>query len=103
MRLEKAISQVEHSLEDGLQKRFACAHCGKIWVEIVGVFAGDIDGREDMYFRVGEESEVCQNCRFRIRSCPACGSKDAYEINFPLNRTQNAPLSFDRIRIVSKT
>lgn len=103
MRLERAISQVEQTLESGFRKRFACSHCGKTWVEIVGVFAGSIDGQEDMYFQVGEESEVCQNCKFRIRSCPACGSKDAYEINLSLNNTQNTPLSFDRIRVVSKT
>jgi hypothetical protein len=103
MRLENVISQVEHNLESGLKKRFACSHCGKTWVEIVGVFAGNIDGQEDMYFHVGGESEVCQNCKFNIRSCPECGSKDAYEVNFPLNNTQNKPLGFDRIRIISKT
>ncbi len=104
MRLEEAINQVEHNLEGALKKRFACSHCGKTWVEIVGVFASNIDGQEDTYLHVGEESEVCQNCKYNIRSCPACGSKDAYEINFPLDIAQNAPLSFDRIRIVrSKT
>ncbi len=102
MRLEKAI-QVEHNLEDGLKKRFACSHCGKTWAEVVGVFASNINGQEDTYFRVGEESEFCQNCKYRTRSCPACGSADSYEINFPLNSTKNPPLSFDRIRIVSKT
>ncbi len=103
MRLENAISQVEHNLEKSLKKRFACPHCGKTWVEIVGVFTGNINGQQDMYFHVAEESEVCQNCKFRIRSCPTCGSKDAYEISFPLNNAQNTPLSFDRIRVVSKT
>ncbi len=102
LRLEKAISQVEQHLEGSLKKRFACSNCGKTWVEITGVFAGSIDGNEDVYFQVGEESEFCQNCRFRTRSCPACGSKDAYEINFPLTNAQNTPLSFDRIRVVSK-
>jgi transcription elongation factor Elf1 len=102
MRLEKVFDQVEHNFEVGLKKRFACAHCGKTWVEIVGLFAGNIDGQEDMYFQLGMESEVCQNCKYRIRSCPACGSKDAYEINFS-NDAQDAPLSFDGIRIVRKT
>jgi transcription elongation factor Elf1 len=103
MRLEEAINQIEHNLEGDLKKRFACAHCGKTWVEIVGVFTGNIDGQEDVYIRIGEESTVCQNCKFRIRQCPACGSSDAYEINFPLNNTQKTPLSFNRICIVRKT
>ena len=101
MQLEKAISQIENTLEGCLKKRFACSHCGMTWVEIVGVFAGRVDGQEDVYLHVGEESEACQNCKLRIRSCPVCGSKDAYEVNFPLKETQNTPLSFDRIRIVS--
>ena len=101
MQLEKAISQIKHTLEGGLKKRFACAHCGMTWVEIVGVFASSLDGKEDVYLHVGEESEVCQNCKLRIRSCPVCGSKDAYEVNFPLKETQNTPLSFDRIRVVN--
>ena len=47
MRLEKALDQVENKFESGLKKRFACSHCGKTWVEIVGLFAGNIDGQED--------------------------------------------------------
>jgi transcription elongation factor Elf1 len=103
MRLEKALEQVEHNIEDGLKKRFACSHCGKTWVEIVGLFAINSEGQEDLYFHAGNESEVCQNCKFNLRSCPACGSKDAYEINFASNNAQDSPLSFDHIRIVSKT
>ncbi len=103
MRLEKALNQVEHNFEGGLKKRFACSHCGKTWVEIVGLFAVNVNGQDDVYFQTGTESEACQNCKFNVRSCPACGSKDAYEINFPSNGTQDSPLSFDRIRIVSKT
>ncbi|HSQ48752.1 MAG TPA: hypothetical protein VLL96_03610 [Candidatus Deferrimicrobiaceae bacterium] len=103
MQLEKAFEQFEHNFESGLKKRFACSHCGKTWVEIVGLFTGTIDGQDDAYLQFGKESEVCQNCKFNLRACPACGSKDAYEINFPSNHTQNTPLSFDRIRVVSKT
>ena len=53
MRLEKAFDQVEHKFESGLKKRFACSHCGKTWVEIVGLFAGNIEGQDDVYFQVG--------------------------------------------------
>jgi hypothetical protein len=103
MRLEKVLGQVEHNFEGGLKKRFACAHCGKTWVEIVGLFAGNIEGHDEVYFQLGAESEECQHCKFRVRSCPACSSKETYEINFPLNDTQDSPMSFERIRIVSKT
>jgi len=102
MRLEEALNKVERKVESGLKKRFACSHCGKTWVEIVGLFSGNIDRKENVYFQLGTESEACQNCKFRVRTCPTCGSKDAYEINFPSN-THDTPLSFDRIRIVSKT
>ncbi len=103
MRLKQTLEGVEQKFESGLKKRFACSHCGKTWVEIVGLFAGSAEGHDDVYFQVGTESEVCQNCKFKLRSCPDCGSKDAYEINFTSNNTQDSPLSFDRIRMVSKT
>ena len=101
MRLEEALSQVEHKSQAGLKKRFACSHCGKTWVEIVGFLTVN-NGQEDISFRLGDESESCHNCKFRARTCPACGSKDAYEIDFP-STAQESPLSFNRIRIVSKT
>ncbi len=102
MQFEEVLSQVEQKFESGLKKRFACSHCGKIWVEIVGLFSLNKEGQEDVYFRLGDESETCQNCKNRVRTCPACGSTDAYEISLP-SAAQEAPLSFNRIRIVSKT
>ncbi len=102
MRLEEAMAQAEQKFDSGLKKRYACAHCGKTWVEIVGLFSSSTEGQDDVYFRLGDETEACQNCKFRARTCPACGSKDAYEINFP-STAQESPLSFNRIRIVSKT
>ncbi len=103
MQLEEALSQVERKFESGLKKRFACSHCGKTWVEIVGIFVGNLYGKEDTYLQIGQESDVCQGCKFRIRSCPSCGSKDAYEINFPSDAPRDSPLSFDVIRIVSNS
>lgn len=100
MRAEKVFEQVE-KLEHGIKKRFACSHCGKTWVEIIGIFAGNVEGKDDLYLQFGQESEACQNCKHHLRSCPACGSKDAYEIAFSSDNPHNAPLSFDRIRIVS--
>lgn len=103
MQMDRAFNQIQHNFERSNKKRFACSHCGKTWVEIIGIFAGNSDGQEDTYFHMGQESEECQNCKFRVRSCPACSSKDVYEINFPFDKTQNSPLSFDRIRIVSNS
>jgi hypothetical protein len=103
MRLKEALEKVEHYSQSGLKKRFACSHCGKTWVEIVGVFVGKIEGEDDFSLRAGTESEVCQTCRFRTRSCPECGSKDAYEINFSSAETKDAPFSFSGIRVVSNT
>ncbi len=99
MRLKEALERVEN--QSSLKKRFACSQCGKTWVEIVGLFAGNADGADDLYFQVGTESEICQTCRFRMRSCPECGSKDAYEIDFPSGRGQDSPLSFEGIRVVN--
>jgi len=103
MRLENILEQFKCNIEEEHKKRFACAHCGKTWVEIVGLFAGNLEGQEDVYFRVGQDFEICRNCKFSVRSCPACGSSDAYEISFPSNVHPDSPLSFNRIRIVSKT
>ena len=103
MRLEKTFDQVKHNSEQTSKKRFACAHCGKTWVEIVGIFVGNIYGKEDTYLHIGQESDVCQSCKFRVRTCPTCGSKDAYEINFTPENSHNSPLSFDAIRIVSNS
>ncbi len=102
MRLEEALKQVENKFKNDLKKRFACSNCGNTWVEIVGFFTADAEGEEDVYFRLGDESENCRICKNRARTCPACGSKDAYEINFP-STTQEVPLSFNRIRVVGKT
>jgi hypothetical protein len=102
LHLEEALNQSENKFENGLRKRFACSQCGKTWVEIVGLFTGHMENQENVYFRLGEESEACQNCRYRSRTCPACASKDVYEINFPTSNPES-PLSFNRIRIVSNT
>jgi hypothetical protein len=101
--MEKAVIQIQHKFRRGSKKRFACSHCGKTWVEIVGLFAGNTDEKEDTYFRIGQESEECQNCEHRSRTCPACSSKDIYQISFSADVTQNSLMSFDRIRIVSNT
>jgi len=103
MRFDEVLGRIsDEDFMSDYKKRFACAHCGKTWVEIVGLFAGLADGRDELYFQVGNESETCQSCRNRPRSCPECGSKDAYEIKFKSNSVENTPLSFEAIRLVSR-
>jgi hypothetical protein len=102
MQLEEVLNQTEQKFESAIKKRFACSHCGKTWVEIIGFLTLNKEEQEDVYFRLGDESANCQNCRYRIRTCPNCGSKEAYEITLS-SAAQEAPLSFNRIRIVSKT
>ncbi len=104
MRLKEAIENTNHETfsEDLAKKRFACAQCGKTWVELVGAVGAFKDGNEDLYLQIGTESEVCQTCRFRPRVCPECGSKDAYEIKFPSSTHQDVPLSFEAIRRVNR-
>ncbi len=84
------------------KKRFACAHCGNTWIELVGLVAGLKDGNDDVYFQFGHESDVCQTCRFRPRVCPKCGSHDAYEIKFSAGVSTEIPLSFEGIRKVTR-
>jgi len=104
MRLKEALEKLENknSSEELTKKRFACAHCGKTWTELVGLVAGLKEGNEEFYLQIGVESEICETCRFRPRACPECGSKDSYEIKFPAGNPNEAPLSFEGIRKVSR-
>ncbi len=83
-------------------KRVACAHCGNTWLEMVGLVVGNREGFEDLYLRVGMESENCQLCRFRISECQKCNSKDVYEISFPKEIPEYIPLSFKDIKKISR-
>jgi transposase-like protein len=84
------------------KRRVVCAHCGKTWIELVGVIVSKKDGVEDIYLRVGTESENCQVCRFRTLECPKCGSKDVFEIKFAEEIPDEVPLSFRDIKKVSR-
>ena len=104
MRFQEALEKIEakNFFEELTKKRFACAHCGKTWIELVGLVAGLKDGNEDIYLQIGVESDICQACRFRPRACPECGSKDVYEIKFSAEIPKDVPLSFEGIRKVSR-
>lgn len=104
MKLKDVLQGIENSnsSEELTKKRFACACCGKTWIELVGLVAGRNDENEDFYLQIGMESEICQTCRFRPRACPECGSKDAYEIKFSAEISNEIPFSFKGIRKVSR-
>ena len=73
--LKKILQEIEHRHLTGelTKKRFACAHCGKTWIEPAGLVVARKDGIEDVVLRIGMDSEA--------RECQKCGtSEDVYEI-----------------------
>ena len=84
-----------------IKKRFTCIHCGKTWIEFVGVVVGQKDGSEDLYLRIGTESENCFACKWRALKCEACNANDVYEVTFPKEIHEGIPLSFKTIKKVA--
>ena len=101
MNLKDVVKEIEdgRSTEELTKKRFACAHCGSTWVELVGLVVVQ-DGGEDLCLRIGMEPEACQMCRLQARECQKCGSREVYEINFAKGIPEQVPLNFKSIRIV---
>ena len=95
--VSQEINQRE-SIEDLTKKRFACASCGSTWVELVGFVIGRKSGKEDLCLRIGMESDACQVCRMKTRTCQECGSKDTYEVRFE-KKISETPLKFKGIKI----
>jgi len=104
MKLKEAVQEIENGdyTEDLTKKRFACAHCGSTWTELVGLVVLHNSGNEDLCLRIGMEPESCQMCRLQARECQKCGSKDVYEINFAKEIPEGVPLNFKGIRTVSR-
>lgn len=103
MKLKEIIQEIDNrkSTEELTRKRFACAHCGNTWIELIGLVVGQKDGKEDICLRMGMESETCQMCRLNARECQKCGSKDVYEVGFS-KEVLEAPLSFKSIRTICR-
>lgn len=101
MKLAEVSQEIDrmNSIQELTKKRFACASCGTTWLEPVGLVIGKQMGSEDICLRIGMESEACQVCRMKPRTCHKCGSKDTYEIRF--NREiSEAPLNYNSIKKV---
>ncbi len=103
MKLEEVFQELKNreAIEELTKKRFACANCGLTWVEAVGLVIGRRIGREDLYLRIGIESEACQVCRMKTRTCEKCGSRDVYEVRFEKDVSE-APMNFKGIRTVNR-
>jgi hypothetical protein len=104
MNLKDVVREIDDgkSTEDLTEKRFACAHCGSTWTELVGLVVVHNGGNEDLCLRIGMEPEACQMCRLQARECQKCGSREVYEINFAKDVPQKVSLNFKSIRIVDK-
>lgn len=104
MNLKDVVEDIENgkSSEELTKKRFACAHCGSTWTELVGLVIVHDGGNEDLCLRIGMEPENCQMCRLQARQCQKCGSGEVYEVNFAKEVPKQVPLNFKSIRTVSK-
>jgi hypothetical protein len=81
MKLKEMVQEMEDSgfMEDLTKKRFACAHCGSIWTEFVGLVTAR-SKQGDFCLQIGMEREDCRKCGLRARECQKCGSRDVYEV-----------------------
>ena len=103
MNIAEVMAEIENRKKTGelIKKRFTCIHCGKTWIEFVGVVVGHREGFEDMYLHIGTESENCFACRWRALKCENCNSNDVYEVTFPKEIHQGTSLSFKSIKKVA--
>jgi len=103
MKLDEIVQELKSrdATEELTRKRFACANCGLTWVEAVGLVIGHTSGKEDLCLRIGIESEACQVCRMKTRTCEGCGSRDVYELRFEKDVSE-APMVFRGIRTVNR-
>ena len=101
--ITEVIRELEKRNKTGelIKKRFTCIHCGKTWIEYVGVVVGHKEGLEDLCLRVGVESENCFACRWRALKCENCNTNDVYEITFPKKIQEATPLTFKSIKKVA--
>jgi L-cystine uptake protein TcyP (sodium:dicarboxylate symporter family) len=102
LEIAEVIKEIEDRKKTGKlsMKRVTCIHCGKTWIEFVGVVVAQKEGFEDVYLHIGTESENCFSCRWRALKCENCNAKDVYEVTFPKKIHEETPLCFKNIRKV---
>ncbi|MCW4034280.1 MAG: hypothetical protein NWF03_02835 [Candidatus Bathyarchaeota archaeon] len=103
MKITEVMAEIENRKKTGelIKKRFTCIHCGKTWIEYVGVIVGHKEGFEDLYLRVGTESENCFACRWRSLKCETCNTNDVYEVTISKKNHEGTSLSFKSIKKVA--
>jgi len=103
LEITEVIKEIENRKKTGelSKKRVICIHCGKTWIEFVGLIVGHKEGSEDLCLRIGTESENCFACRWRALKCEECNSNDVYEITFPKEALGEMSLSFKSIKKVA--
>lgn len=103
LEITDVIREIENRKKMGelRKRRVTCIHCGKTWIELVGVVVAQKEGYEDMYLRIGTESENCFACRWRPVQCDDCNAHDVYEITFPKKIHEETILSFTSIKKVA--
>jgi len=103
LEITEVIKEIENRKKTGElnKRRVTCIHCGKTWIELVGLIVGHKDGFEDLCLRIGTESENCFACRWRALKCEECNTNDVYEITFPKNAHGEMSLSFKSIKKVT--
>jgi hypothetical protein len=104
LELKELIQEIEEgsTTQELARKRFACAHCGNTWTEVVGMVVVHDGGNEELCLRIGMEPESCQMCQLQARDCQKCGSKDVYEIDFARDVPRGVSLNFKGMRTVGK-
>lgn len=103
MEITEVIKEIEKREKTGTlhKKRVTCIHCGRTWIEFVGVIIGHQEGLEDLCLRIGIESENCFGCRWRALKCEKCNTNDVYEVAFPKENHEEISLSFKSIKKVA--
>ena len=103
LEITEIISEIKKRKITGelIKKRFTCIHCGKTWIEFVGVVVAQKEGAEDLCLHIGTESENCFACRWRFLKCEKCDTNDVYELTLPKKIYEEIPLSYKSIRKVA--
>jgi hypothetical protein len=85
-----------------VEKRFACAHCGNTWTELVGLVVIHGDENKELCMQIGMEKDGCRQCGSHARECQKCGSRDVYETSFANEFPEGVPTEYKGWATVSE-